>query len=124
MLGLFFSALRSLRVSRGLRSRLHGAVTELNSFPQWTDDGAIEAVVRQFLRLASINLRDCLNMTDAGLVALFKGFPGLTNIDLGECVNATDEVPVETPSQRDPAAAHEERGVAIFAGSVSMEFGE
>ena len=31
---------------------------------------------------------------------------------------------VETPSQRDPAAAHEERGAVIFAGSVSMKFGE
>ena len=33
-------------------------------------------------------------------------------------------MPVETPSQRDPAAAQEERGVVIFAGSVSMKFGE
>ena len=32
-------------------------------------------------------------------------------------------MPVETPSQRDPAAAPEERGVVIFAGSVSMNSG-
>ena len=31
-------------------------------------------------------------------------------------------MPVETPSQRDPAAAPEERGVVICA--VSMKFGE
>ena len=37
---------------------------------------------------------------------------------------AGSQMPVETPSQRDPAAAHEERGVVIFAGSVSMKFGE
>ena len=37
---------------------------------------------------------------------------------------AGSRMPVETPSQRDPAAAHEERGVVIFAGSVSMKFGE
>ena len=36
---------------------------------------------------------------------------------------AGSRMPVETPSQRDPAAAHEERGVVIFAGSVSMKFG-
>ena len=29
-------------------------------------------------------------------------------------------MPVETPSQRDPAAAHEERGAVILAGSVSI----
>ena len=32
--------------------------------------------------------------------------------------------PVEMPSQRDPAAAHEERSVVIFVGSASMKFGE
>ena len=32
--------------------------------------------------------------------------------------------PVETPSQSDPAAAQEERGVVIFVGSVSMKFGK
>ena len=37
---------------------------------------------------------------------------------------AGSRMPVETPSQRDPAAAHEERGVVIFAGSVSMKIGE
>ena len=37
---------------------------------------------------------------------------------------ASSRMPVETPSQRDPAAAHEERGVVIFAGSVSMKFKE
>ena len=37
---------------------------------------------------------------------------------------AGSQIPVETPNQRDPAAAHEERGVVIFAGSVSMKFGE
>ena len=37
---------------------------------------------------------------------------------------AGSRMPVETPSQRDPAAAHEERGVVIFAGSVSMKFGK
>ena len=39
---------------------------------------------------------------------------------------AGSRVPVETPSQRVLAAAHEERGVVIvvFAGSVSMKFGE
>ena len=37
---------------------------------------------------------------------------------------AGSRMPVETPNQRDPAAAHEERGVAIFAGSVSVKFGE
>ena len=37
---------------------------------------------------------------------------------------AGSRIPVETPSQRYPAAAHEERGVVIFAGSVSMKFGE
>ena len=37
---------------------------------------------------------------------------------------AGSRIPLETPSQRDPAAAHEERGVVIFAGSVSMKFGE
>ena len=37
---------------------------------------------------------------------------------------AGSRMPVETPSQRDPAAAPEERGVVIFAGSVSMKFGE
>jgi hypothetical protein len=30
----------------------------------------------------------------------------------------------KSPSQRDPAAAHEERGAVIFAVSVSMKFGE
>ena len=37
---------------------------------------------------------------------------------------ADSPMPVETPSQRDPAATPEERGVVIFAGSVSMKFGE
>ena len=37
---------------------------------------------------------------------------------------AGSRIPVETPSQRDLAAAHEERGVVIPAGSVSMNFGE
>ena len=37
---------------------------------------------------------------------------------------AGSRMPVESPSQRDPAAAHEERGVVVFAGSVSMKFGE
>ena len=32
--------------------------------------------------------------------------------------------PVETPNQRNPAAADEERGVVIFEGSVSIKFGE
>ena len=31
---------------------------------------------------------------------------------------------METPSQRDPAATQEERGVVILAGSVTMKFGE
>ena len=30
---------------------------------------------------------------------------------------------LKTPSQRDPLAAQEERGVVIFVGSVSMKFG-
>ena len=37
---------------------------------------------------------------------------------------ASSQLPVETPIQRDPAAAHEERGVVIFAGFVSTNFGE
>ena len=37
---------------------------------------------------------------------------------------ASSRMPVETTSQRDPAAAPEERGVVILAGSVSMKFGE
>ena len=37
---------------------------------------------------------------------------------------AGSRMPVETPSQRDPAAAPEERGVVIFAGTVSMKFWE
>ena len=37
---------------------------------------------------------------------------------------AGSRMPVETPSQRDLAAAQEERGVVIFAASVSMKFGE
>ena len=37
---------------------------------------------------------------------------------------AGSRMPVETTSQRDPAATPEERGVAILAGSVSMKFGE
>ena len=37
---------------------------------------------------------------------------------------AGSRMPVEMPSQRDPTAAQEERGVVIFAGSVSMKFGE
>ena len=37
---------------------------------------------------------------------------------------AGSRMPVETPSLRDPAAAHEERGVVIPAGSVSMKFRE
>ena len=37
---------------------------------------------------------------------------------------AGSRMPVQTPSQRDLAAAHEERGVVIFACSVSMIFGE
>ena len=37
---------------------------------------------------------------------------------------AGSRMPVETTSQRDPAAAPEERGIVIFAGSVSMKFGE
>ena len=34
------------------------------------------------------------------------------------------QMPMETPSQRDPAAAHEERGVVVNAGSVPIKFGE
>ena len=37
---------------------------------------------------------------------------------------AGSRMPVEMISQRDKAAVQEERGVAIFAGSVSMKFGE
>ena len=37
---------------------------------------------------------------------------------------AGSRMPVETPSQRDPAAAPEERGVVILAGSVSLKFEE
>ena len=37
---------------------------------------------------------------------------------------AGSRLPVEMPSQIDPAAAHEKRGVAIFAGSVSIKFRE
>ena len=37
---------------------------------------------------------------------------------------AGSRMPVETPSRRDSAAAQEERGVVIFAGYVSMKFGE
>ena len=36
---------------------------------------------------------------------------------------ASSRLPVETPNQIDPAAAHEERGAVVFAGSVSMKFG-
>ena len=38
--------------------------------------------------------------------------------------SAGSRPPVETPSQRDPAAAQEERSVVEFVGSVSMKFGE
>jgi hypothetical protein len=34
---------------------------------------------------------------------------------------AGSRLPVETPSQRDPAAAHEGRGVDVYAGFVYME---
>ena len=37
---------------------------------------------------------------------------------------ASSRLPVETPNQRDPAAAQEERGVVIYVGFVSMKFGE
>ena len=37
---------------------------------------------------------------------------------------AGSRMPVETTSQRDPAAAPEERGVVILTGTVSMKFGE
>ena len=37
---------------------------------------------------------------------------------------AGSRMPVEMPNQRDPAALHEERGVVIYAGSVSVKFGE
>ena len=39
-------------------------------------------------------------------------------------LNPGSRMPVETPSQRDPAAAHEERSVVIFPGSVSIKLGE
>ena len=37
---------------------------------------------------------------------------------------AGSRMPVETPSQRDPAAAHEEHGVAVFFGFCFYKFGE
>ena len=37
---------------------------------------------------------------------------------------AGSRMPVETTIQRDPAAAPEERGAVILAGTVSMKFGE
>ena len=37
---------------------------------------------------------------------------------------AGSRMPVEATSQRDSAAAPEEHGVVILAGSVSMKFGE
>ena len=80
---------RSLRVSRGFRSRLQGAVAELGGFPRWTTDGTIEAVARRFPRLTSIDLSDCHKVTDAGMVLLVKGCQGLTDIDLSECCNLT-----------------------------------
>ena len=80
---------RSLRVSRGFRSRLQGAVTELGGFPRWTTDGTIEAVARRCPRLTSIDLSDCHKVTDAGMVLLVKGCQGLTDIDLSECCNLT-----------------------------------
>lgn len=74
---------RSLRVSRGVRSRLQGAVTEFGGSPPWMTDGTIEAVARQLPRLASIVLIGCRMVADAGLVALAEGSPGLTNIECG-----------------------------------------
>ena len=51
-----------------------------------------------------------------------SGFPdALLPLKSDFRLNPNDLTP---PSQRDPAAAHEERGFVIFAGSVSMQFGE
>ena len=79
-----------IQIPRSWVSSIREMMTERGSKSSWATATGVSSIGNGYPHLTSIDLSNCVSITDIGVSAIAYGCPHLTSIDLSDCGSITD----------------------------------